>query len=465
MASILIVDDEVNIIKSFKTLLSPGHEVYGARNSKTALEEIGNHKIDFVFLDYNLGGENGLDLLKTIKSMDPDLYVVMISGYGNFEVIIQAMALGCYDYLEKPLDIDKIEILLKRALHSKKISNTIRFMVDEQSREFNLNRIIGNSPLMQNVFKQIGMLLNTDVSVLITGENGTGKELIAKALHYNGIRRDEPFVAVNCSGLTETLLENELFGHERQAFTGADSLVRGKFETAGEGTIFLDEIGDMPLPLQVKLLRVLQEKEFQRLGGTRTITLKARIITATNKNIIEETAKGRFRQDLFFRINVAQIEVPPLRKRKEDIPLLLNYFVKEANIKLNKRITGASKDAVTMLTEYDWPGNVREFENTITNMCINTHGNIIRSGSIPNYIRKKQIDSQGGDCLKDFLFQYLENSEEDQSVLSPLVADIEGILIELLEKKYNNNKTKIAAKLGMSRVTLQKKIQNKNRNL
>ncbi len=461
MAAILIIDDEINIIKSFQSLLSAKHDVSSARNSKTALEEIRKNKIDFVFLDYNLGGENGLELLKLIKSIDQDLYVVMISGYGNFEVIIQAMAFGCYDYLEKPLDIDRIEILLKRALHSKKISNTVRLMIDEQSREFNLNRIIGNSPLMQNVFKQIGMLLNTDVSVLITGENGTGKELIAKALHYNGMRRDEPFVAVNCSGLTETLLENELFGHERQAFTGADSLVRGKFETAGEGTIFLDEIGDMPLNLQVKLLRVLQEKEFQRLGGTRIIKLKARIITATNKDIIKETSEGRFRQDLFFRINVAQIEVPPLRRRKEDIPLLLNYFVKEANIKLNKRITGASKDAVSMLTEYDWPGNVREFENTITNMCINTHGNIIRSGSIPNYIRTKQIDSREDDVLQEYLLRYIEESAPDEPVLPHLVAEIEEILIQILEKQYNNNKTKIAARLGMSRVTLQKKMQKR----
>ncbi len=462
MASILIVDDEINIIKSFISLLSEKHDVYSARNSNTALNEIKHNKIDFVFLDYNLGGENGLDLLRTIKSMDKDLYIVMISGYGNFEVIIQAMALGCYDYLEKPLDIDKIEILLKRMLHSKKISNTIRLMIDEQSSQFNLNRIIGNSPLMQNVFKQIGMLLNTDVSVLITGENGTGKELIAKALHYNGIRRDEPFVAVNCSGLTETLLENELFGHERQAFTGADSMVKGKFETAGEGTIFLDEIGDMPLNLQVKLLRVLQGKEFQRLGGTRTIKLKARIITATNKNIIQETAEGRFRQDLFFRINVAQIEVPPLRKRKEDIPLLLNYFVKEANTKLNKSITGASNDTVAMLMEYDWPGNVREFENTITNMCIKTHGNIIRSGAIPNYIRTKQIDSLDNESLQNFLLGYIETLGPEEPVLPRLIADIEETLIHIFEKQYNNNKTRIAAKLGMSRVTLQKKMQKKN---
>ncbi len=462
MTSILIIDDEINIIKSFQSLLSSDYDVYSARNSRTALDEIKKNKIDFVFLDYNLGGENGLDLLKSIKALDPELYVVMISGYGNFEVIIQAMALGCYDYLEKPLDIDKISILLKRALRSKKINNIVKLMVDEQSSQFNLKRIIGKSPLMQNVFKQIGLLLNKKISVLITGENGTGKELVAKALHYSGMNREEPFIAVNCSGLTESLLDNELFGHEQQAFTGADSMVRGKFETAGEGTIFLDEIGDMPLPLQVKLLRVLQEREFQRLGGTRTIKLKARVIAATNKDIIEEIRKGRFRQDLFFRINVAQIEIPPLRKRKEDIPLLLDYFVKEARLKLNKKIEGASEDTLKLLTEYDWPGNIREFENTIINMCIKTHGTVIRSSSIPNYIRTKKLNNRDRESLEDFLINYLETADREKPLLPVLVSKIEETLIRILKDKYGNNKTKIAAALGMSRVTLLKKMQNKD---
>lgn len=292
MASILIIDDEINIIKSFESLFSGEHEVYSAVNGKESLDILKNERIDFVFLDYNLGGEDGLELLKIIKSIDPELYMVMISGYGNFEVIIKAMSLGCYDYLEKPLDIDKIEFILKRALRSKKLSSTVKFLVGEKSSQFNLNRIIGKSPLMQNVFKQIGLILNTDVSVLIVGENGTGKELIAKALHYNGRRKEEPFIAVNCSGLSETLLDNELFGHERQALTGADTLVKGKFETAEEGTIFLDEIGDMPLNLQ--------EKEFRRFGGTRNIKLKARVIAAVNKDIIKETALRAFQAESLF---------------------------------------------------------------------------------------------------------------------------------------------------------------------
>lgn len=459
MTSILVIDDEVNIIKSFESLLASEHEVFSAVNSAEALRIIDEEKIDFVFLDYNLGEEDGLELLRIIKETDPELYVVMISGYGNFEIIIKAMSLGCYDYLEKPLDVDKIEILLKRALRSKKLSSTVKFLVEEKSSQFNLNRIIGKSPLMQNVFKQIGLLLNTGISVLIVGENGTGKELIAKALHYNGKRKEEPFVAVNCSGLSETLLDNELFGHDRQAFTGADSMVKGKFETAGEGTIFLDEIGDMPMNLQVKLLRVLQEKEFQRLGGHRNIRLKARIIAATNKDILTETAEGRFRQDLFFRINVSQIEVPPLRERKEDIPLLLDYFVKEANVKLNKNIKEVSRDTVDLLVEYNWPGNIRELENAVTNMCIKTHGEVLSSMVIPNYIRTNRLTKRKGNSdLMDFLRDYLDNMEIEPPVLPRLISVVEKSVIDIYMDKLGDNKTKIAEALGISRVTLLKKL-------
>lgn len=459
MATILVIDDETNIVKSFHSLLSSDHEVYGASSGAEALELIGTIKIDLVFLDYNLRGENGLELLEKIKDIEPDLYIVIISGYGNFEVIIQAMALGAYDYLEKPLDIDKIRILLKRAIRSKKMDSTVKFLIEEQRNHFNLKRIIGKSVPMQNVFKQIGLLLNTEVSVLITGENGTGKELIAKALHYSGGRRNEPLVAVNCSGISETLLDNELFGHEQQAFTGADSMVKGKFETAGEGTIFLDEIGDMPLSLQVKLLRVLQEREFQRLGGNRTIQLRARVIAATNKKLLQEVQRGTFRQDLFYRINVAQIEVPPLRERREDIPLLLDYFMHEANRKLNRQIEGSSENTLRLLEQYHWPGNVRELENTIINMCINTRGPVIRSISVPDYIRQPLSSDQETDLIDRFLDEYLETVDEASPVLPDLIEKMEQRLIGILRRKYDNNKSRLAAALGISRVTLLKKLE------
>ena len=459
MATILVVDDETNIIKSFKSLLGSEHEVYGAVSGSEAHALIKERKIDLVFLDYNLAGEDGLQLLTEFESLEPDLYIVIISGYGNFEVIIQAMAMGAYDYLEKPLDIDKIHILLRRAIKSKKMDSTVKLLIEEQQSHFSLKRIVGKSLPMQNVFKQIGLLINTDVSVLISGENGTGKELIAKALHYSGKRREEPMVAVNCSGISETLLDNELFGHEQQAFTGADSMVKGKFEAAGEGTIMLDEIGDMPLALQVKLLRVLQEREFQRLGGNRTIKLKARIIAATNKDLQEKVRSGSFRQDLFYRINVAQIVVPPLRERKEDIPHLLYYFVTEANEKLNKQIEGASENTMHILEQYSWPGNIRELENTITNICINTHGPVIRSSSIPDYIRRPLPSEKDTDFIDHFLDEYLEYIGDHTPILPELIDKVESKLIKILGNRYGNNKSRMAAGLGISRVTLLKKLE------
>ncbi|MBI9103501.1 MAG: sigma-54-dependent Fis family transcriptional regulator [Spirochaetales bacterium] len=458
MAGILIIDDEINIIKSFMALLSADHEVYSAANSRKAMEHLHENRIDFVFLDYSLAGENGLDVLKEIKKVQPDLYVVMISGHGDFEVIIQAMAIGAYDYLEKPLDIDKIQMLLKRAMKSKKLSNVVSFITEEQKNTYSLNRIIGKSESIQDIFKQIGLLLNQDVTVLITGENGTGKELVARTLHYSSSRKEEPFVAVNCSGLTESLLDNELFGHEKQAFTGADSRVKGKFETAGEGTIFLDEIGEMPLSFQVKFLRVLQEREFHRLGGSRSIKLKARIITATNVDLEKEVETGGFRRDLFYRVNVTRIKLPSLRERKEDIPLLLDHFVKEANIKINRKIAGASEAVIGKLEEYDWPGNIRELENTITNMCINTHGSIIRSSSIPDYIMTKKRDIEGTALLDTFVSHYLEENEGQENLLPGIFSDVEQKMIDLLIEKFGNNKTRIASVLGISRVTLAKKM-------
>jgi two-component system nitrogen regulation response regulator GlnG len=458
MPTILVIDDEPNIIKSFQSLLSPDHEVHGATNRQKAMDFVRENRTDFVFLDYNLGGDNGLDLMSEIQAIQPDLDIAIISGQGDFELIINAMAQGSFDYLEKPLDIDKIQFLLKRAMKSKKLSRVVNLITDEQSSHYNLNRIIGKSLPMQEVFKKIGLLLNQDVSVLITGENGTGKELIARALHHNSERKEEPFVAVNCSGLSESLLENELFGHEKQAYTGAVSRVLGKFEAAGEGTIFLDEIGEMPSTLQAKLLRVLQEREFHRLGGNRAIQLKARIIAATNVNIEREVEEGRFRRDLFYRVNVARIAVPSLRERKEDIPLLLNHFLQEANRKLNRKIEGATKGALRKLLNQNWPGNVRELENTIINTCINTHGTVIRSSSIPERTLELENSDDDKDSLDMSITRYMEEVDSQDNLLAPLIERVESIMINQLADKYDGNKSRIAAAMGISRVTLAKKM-------
>ena len=457
MAQILVVDDDKSIIESFRVLFEDIHNVIGAYNGDEAIKLISSEKVDLIFLDYRIPGMDGIETLKKIKKIDPEIYVIVISGYGDFETIIQSISYGAYDYIEKPLDVEKINLITKRALETKKVNSYVKLIKDSEKENYSLKSIIGKSQAMQNVFKIIGKLVNNDVTVLITGESGTGKELIARAIHYNGIRKDEPFIAVNCSGLTETLLDNELFGHEAQAYTGATTQKKGKFEAAGEGTIFLDEIGDMPLSIQSKLLRVLQEKEFHRLGGNRTIKLKARIITATNKDLVSEIKKGNFREDLYYRINVAHIEIPPLRERTEDIPYLVNHFIKKSNRKLRKYIKGISVDALNALQEYHWPGNVRELENIIMNVCINLQDNYIDSVIIPNY---NNFDNSGGDIVGDFIDRYIKKYGSEDDLYRKLISRIEDALFKKIAKKVNNNKSVMSRILGLSRVTLQKKLQN-----
>ncbi len=456
MAQILVVDDDRNIIESFKQLFKGKHEVLGAYNGTEALDLINENEIDIVFLDYRLPGEDGLTILKEIKKRDPNIYIIMISAFGDFETIIQATSIGAYDYMEKPLDIERISIITKRVLQLKKMTKYVEYVRDEHLKNYNLNRIIGHSQAMQNLFKKIGKLVDNDVTVLIRGESGTGKELIARAIHYNGNRKNEPFFAVNCSGLSETLLDNELFGHEAQAYTGAYTRKIGKFEAAGEGTIFLDEIGDMPLPIQTKLLRVLQEKEFQRLGGIKNIPLKARIISATNRDLEARVKSGEFREDLYYRLNVATINVPPLRERKGDIPELVNYFIENVRKKLDREIKGISRGALKMMLDYDWPGNVRELENVITNLCINADGGIIHEDKVRKLISKGET----GDIFEDFVDKFMEKYFGRENLLGIMNEKLEQKLIERLKEKLGNNKTAIAKALGISRVTLQKKLEN-----
>ena len=462
MAAVLIIDDEKSIQKSFTQLFKNKYEIFNAYNGKEGLEMLGSREVDLVFLDYMMPGEDGLEILEKIKEIEPGVPVVMITAHGSFETIIKSTSLGAYDYLEKPLDIDKIEIIAKRAVESRKISKYVKTIRDENIKNYSLKMIVGKSEPMQNIFKSIGRLVNNDVSVLVTGESGTGKELIAKALHYNSRRKNEPFVAVNCSGLTETLLDNELFGHEPQAFTGAHTMKSGKFEAAGEGTIFLDEIGDMPLNIQTKLLRVLQEREFQRLGGLKTIKLRARIIAATNRNLPEEVGKGSFREDLFYRISVAPLRLPPLRERTGDIPLLVDFFLGKASIKIGKRVTQVSETLMNNLIAHTWPGNVRELENLITSFCINAQGEILSSSDFPSVDIREGETGAEKDYLTAIVDNYFKEHEGDENLLPSLYEIIEKKMIEKASEKYNNNKSMMAKKLGISRVTLQKKMSSEN---
>jgi DNA-binding NtrC family response regulator len=455
MGSILVVDDDKSIIDSFRILFEGTHAVRGAYNGTEALRELSTRKIDLVFLDYRLPGTDGIEVLKLIRDSDLDACVIMIFGYGNFQTIIQSISLGAYDYIEKPLDAEKIRYVTSRALDSRKLSSHMKHIKDTEIVHYRLSHIIGRSEKMKEVFKTVGRVVNNDVPVLVTGESGTGKELIAKAVHYNSARRDEPFVAVNCSGITETLLENELFGHEAQAFTGAETRKKGMFEAAGEGTLFLDEIGDMPFATQSTLLRVLQEREFTRLGGTQAIPLKARVIAATNKNLLDEVSTSRFRQDLYYRINVVSVELPPLRERKEDIPLLVEYFLKLNSRKMKKQCSGISDTALETLQDYHWPGNVRELENVITNVCIHLQGSYVQSLRIPSF---GGGGSSGADLYDDFLNRFVREHMGEKDLLRTMTGSLEKRLIEKVVELTGGNKTEAAKTLGISRVTLLKKL-------
>jgi two-component system response regulator AtoC len=456
MATILVIDDDRGVVESFRELFRGEHRLLGAYNGSEALSVLRKNEVDLVFLDYRLPGDDGLAVLKSIRELAPELDVVLITAHGSFETIVQSIALGACDYLEKPLDIERIGIITRRVLESRKMRRYVRVLRDEQSRAYDLARIVGRSQPMLDVFKAVGRLVNNDVPVLISGESGTGKELIARALHFNGPRRDEPFVAVNCSGLPEGLLENELFGHEAQAYTGATSQRAGRFEVAGEGTVFLDEIGDMSASLQAKLLRVLQEREFQRLGGTRSLRLKARLIAATNKNLNEEMRRGRFREDLYYRINVATLAVPPLRERREDIPALVNHFLSVAAHKLNKQLRGITDEALEVLLRYPWPGNVRELENVILSLGINNQSGVIEAAEIPRYLTGS---TGAGDLYSDFLDAFLERNADRQQLLHLLREELEPLLLRRLLERLGGNRTAAAARLGISRVTLQHRLQ------
>jgi two-component system response regulator AtoC len=455
LAKILIIDDDRGVFESFSALFRDKYTVLGAYNGKEAEKLLKENDVDVIFLDYRLPGDDGLSVLKTIRSKLPDTDIVMITAYGSLETIVQSISLGACDYLEKPLDAEKIKIITQRVLESRKMRHYVRLIQDEQRRTYDLTRVVGKSEVMQNVFKAIGRLVNNDITVLITGESGSGKELIARALHYNGNRKNEPFMAVNCSALPETLLENELFGHEAQAYTGATTQQAGKFEAAAEGTVFLDEIGDLPLSIQTKLLRVLQEREFQRLGGSRNINLKARVITATNRNLLTLIKDGKFREDLFYRINVASIEVPPLRERKDDIPLLVEHFVSVAASKLNKSLRGVTEDALTVLNNYSWPGNVRELENVILSIGINCQSGIIQAAEIPRYLIE---NNKGQDLFSEFSDAFLRRYADQKGLLKLLHNNLETLLIQKLMASSGNNKSAVADRLGISRVTLQSKL-------
>ncbi len=386
METVLIVDDEKNYPPILSAILEEeGYETLTANNGITALEIVQNSDIDLVLTDMKMPLMDGIELLERVKAIDPDLPVIMMTAHGTVEKAVEAMQKGAYNYILKPFNNERLVIYVKKAMAMYSVVKDNRRLRNVVELQYNFGNLIGKSNAMLNVFETIRKISPSSATVLIEGESGTGKELVAKSIHFNSPRRDKPFIAVNCSALAENLLESELFGHEKGAFTGAISMKKGRFELADGGSLFLDEISELSQGLQVKLLRALQERNFERVGGVKQILVDIRIIAATNRQLKEEVKQGRFREDLFYRLNVINIVIPPLRERLEDIRLLVDHFIKKyaAERKAGPGITGVDTDVERLLYDYTWPGNVRELENAIERAMILCAEDKIRVFDLP----------------------------------------------------------------------------------
>ena len=391
---ILVVEDERDMLIGLQKILSKqGHSVETAETGSEGLKKVKNSFFDVVITDLKMPGIDGIELLRKVKEASSETIVIVITGYGTVESAVEAMKLGAYDYINKPFDAEHIRMIVRKAVRQISLTNENRYLKEQIKEAKDFQNIIGNSRKMQDVFRVADHVSITNTTVLILGESGTGKELLARYIHYNSPRKDKVFVPVNCSALTETLLESELFGHEKGSFTGAISTKRGLVEIASGGTFFFDEIGDVSPPIQGKLLRVLQEREFMRVGGTDTINADIRLIAATNKNLEQCIKERTFREDLYYRLNVVSVTLPPLKERKDDIPLLAQFFLKRCNKKLGKRINEIPRDVLAALMGYDWPGNVRELENVMERAVVLTTGDDLEVSRLPDKLLQARVDS------------------------------------------------------------------------
>jgi two-component system, NtrC family, response regulator len=389
MQTILIVDDEKNYLLVLEDLLSDeGYQVITSDNARQALEIFRSHDLDLVITDMKMPGMDGMALLEQIHTQNPDLPVVMMTAFGSVEKAVEGMKKGAFDYILKPFKNEELILTIRKAIDHYRLIWRNRELTQQLQERYQFDNIIGKSASMQRIYQLIEKVAPSKATVLITGDSGTGKELIARSIHFNSPRQEQPFISVNCGALPETLLESELFGHEKGAFSGAVSQRKGRFELAHEGTLFLDEVSEMSTHLQVKLLRVLQEMEFERVGGTTTIKVDVRLVAASNRDLKEEVALGRFRGDLFYRLNVVHIHLPPLRERSDDIPLLVNHFLAKYRKEPGASQLALEPEALRVLLEYAWPGNVRELENIIERSVILTTGERITETDLPLEIRE-----------------------------------------------------------------------------
>jgi len=447
MNSILIVDDDERQRKQIYWALKDYYELFQTANRVETLQIMSEHPVDLVLLDLHLPPredtpEEGMKLLREIKKVHSEISVVVITADGDKKTSLEAVKHGACDYFTKPLDLEEVKVVLKRALYMQSLQQENERLQQQLESRYTFTNIVGNSQKMQESFRLIKKVVRSNCSVLLQGESGTGKELVARAIHYNGPRKEKTFVPVNCAALPEALLESELFGYEKGAFTGAATRKLGKFEVASEGTIFLDEIADMSLPMQAKILRVVQEQSFERVGGTKSVKVDFRLITATNKDLEKAIAKGLFREDLYHRLNVVTVHLPPLRQRKEDIPLLANCFLKRCNRVNGEKVKTISAEVLDLLMDYEWPGNVRELENVIERAVVLSNNDVI----LP----------------EDILLRPWKSTSDSEIISSPRsISLVEGekALIQKALKTTHWNQTKAAKLLGIHRNTLRRKIK------
>ncbi len=398
-ARILVVDDERSMRELLAIVLKrEGHDVLTAEDGKSAIATLEREPVDLLICDIKMPDMNGVEVLRAAKGIDQDMVAIMVTAFASTQTAVEAMRLGACDYLSKPFDVDELKMKVREKLENRDLREENVLLKRALGARHEFSNIIGSSAPILAVFKMIQTIARTTSTVLITGESGTGKELVARAIHFNSLRRDRPFVALNCGALPDTLLESELFGHMKGAFTGADSNKKGLIETGEHGSVFLDEIGEMSPSVQVKVLRVLQDRKFRRLGGLEEVEADIRVIAATNQDLSKMVADGRFREDLFYRINVIPIHLPPLRERREDIPLLAEHFLEKYRARMEKPIGSISGEAMAYLTAYDWPGNIRELENVVEHAVALEQARVILPDSLPHVIRSGNGRSQAPDA-------------------------------------------------------------------
>ncbi len=446
--SILLIDDEESILISLKSFLSRrGHNIFTANNGAKGIEIVNENVIDLVLTDYRMPEKSGLEVLEETKKINPNIDVVIITAFGNIDEAVGIMKSGAYDYLTKPIDLDELENLIKRISEKRLLKTENKILREQLQEKFKVNSIISQSSEMENVLNIVGRVATSKATVMIRGESGSGKEVIAKAIHFASDRKEKPFVVVNVASLSENLMESELFGHEKGAFTGAINQRKGRFEEANEGTLFIDEVGDIPLTMQVKLLRAIQFGEIQRLGSSTTIKVNVRILAATHRNLEEMIVSKEFREDLYYRLNVVSVRLPSLKERRGDIPLLIEHFIRKFSAINNKEVNGINLDALDKLMKYSYPGNVRELENIIEHSIIFSRGENIAIEDLPLQVEvsadkliidPNNLDNDYDEKMKTFesemIKEALKRTEGNQSAAARILNITERHLRSRLER-------------------------------